>query len=420
MTTTSLASRLSFWAETTSGTGPANAAVWAAQGTSVRHISGSLDPSSLVQSVIEDQRSQLYALDDEPIIHGIAGGGEVSFGWDAYAHGANDIPDDGETIAANAISTILLNALGGRDLGTTDLAVTSGDHTTTQVETTDTYAVGQWLGFDDSSGLVHLRRVTGSSAGGVGQIHTLHRALPFTPQEDSYVRGCIVITIDEDELEDSDARTLSWLIERGRLSQRQTWECFGCQTNLTQITLGRNDVPLFSFETLVSSFTRNTAIPTWANSIEGNAGRAIGPNTRVFYQAYGTTTEQTLQVSGFSVDPGVRSQPIMTQTEDATGMPGVAGYTIARNPGRVTFQAVPHANARLTEFQNSTALHLQFERLAPAGAAWSIYFPRITHDQDPSYASVNDALAQGIGLRCHQDGSQSTDLARSRIQLVMC
>lgn len=422
MATTSLASRLTYFSETTPGTPPANAAAWASE-QSIRHIAGTLDPSALMESVIEDERSQTYILDDEPVIHGIRGG--VSFPFDAYLHGSGDTPADGSAITANDLSTVLLNALGGRALTTSDDAVASGAHSTTAVELTDTLNVGEWVGLDDSNGLTHLRRVESVSAGGVGQIHTLHRALPFTPNDGDLARGCIVLYIDEDVLEDSagaSGRTLSWLIEKGRGSQREAWECVGCKSNLTGISLGRNEAPKVSFETLVASFSGpdSAPTPTWSGDPSGSAGLAIGPNTNVFLQAQGTTTDQTLQVAGFTIDPGVVSQPVETVTEDTDNMIGLHGYTLGRNPCRVQFQAVPDADARITEFLSGTVLHVQFERLAAAGSAWSIYFPDCTHDAEPNFASVNDLLGNGISLRAHHQNAYSSVIARSRMQIVLC
>lgn len=422
MATHALPVRLSFRPETNAGTPPANAAAWASDATSIRIISGSLDISGLQQSVIEDERSQLYVNDDEPVILGIRGG--VTFSFEAYLHGHGDSPADGDTVAANALSTLLLNCLGGRDLADADDCVASGVHSTTQVETTDTYAVGQWISLDDSNGIAHQRRIMSSTAGGVGQIHTLHRALPFTPSDGDLCTGLITMYPDEDVLEDSagaSGRTLSFLIEKGRTSQRQAWECRGCKVNLTGITLDRNGAPKLQFTVMVASFIgpESAPTPTWSNTIEGAAGIAIGPNTEVFFENQGTTTDTTLQVSGFTIEPGWESMATETQTEDSANMIGIYGYSLNRAPGRVSFQAVPHADARITEFTASTVKHIQFERRAARGSGWSFYFPDCTHEAEPNFADVGNLLSQGLSLRTHQEGAQSTNIARARMQIVL-
>lgn len=421
MATSALASRLSYFSETTAGTPPANAAAWASE-TSIRHIAGTLDVTALAQSVVEDERSQTYILDDEPVIKGIRGG--VSFPFEAYLHGHGDSPGDGSAVAANDLSTILLNGLGGRELVTSDNLVAGGAHSTTQIELTDTLNVGDWVSLADSDSNMHLRRVTSVAAGGVGQIHTLHRALPFTPSDGETARGCIVLYIDEDALEDSagaSGRTLSWLIEKGRGSQRESWECRACKSNLTGITLDRNGAPKVQFENLVGSFVgpESAPVPTWSSTPTGSAGLVVGPDTTVFWQAQGTTTENTLQVAGFTVEPGVVSQPIETQTEDATNMPGLYGYTLARNPCRVSMDVVPFNGNLYAQFTAETVYHIQFERSAALGSAWSIYFPDVTFESEDIAGNANDVLASSRTFRAHQDASQSTDIARSRMQIIL-
>jgi len=423
MSTTHLASRITPFQEVTAGVPPASAVAWASE-TSMRHRSGSLDLTELKQSMIEDERSQLNITDDEPMIAGIAGGGDVSVPCDFDMHGTGQTPADGSPITEDLLSTFIEHCFGGMALGTTDALVAAGAHSTTDIELTDTLPAGTWVGLDDSSGITHLRRVESSSAGGVGVIHVLHRALPFTPADGALARGCAVYYLDEDILEDSQLGPylFSWLYELGRGSQRQTWQTMACKSSITGFSLARNEVGMFSTVTKVGSFLtpQDAPVPTWAANPTGSAGSAVGPRTEIWLQTRGTTTDATVQVDSFELDPGIVSNPVPTQTEDGTNMPGLYGYTLGKNPCTVAMNIIPHADTPLADFAARTEKSVQWERQAAAGSAWSIYLPRCTHDDGPAPADVSTMLGQSVKLRAHYDDDQSTAIARSRIQVIRC
>lgn len=323
MATAQMPSRASFALETTAGVPPANAAAWAAGGSSMRHIADSVNLDGLVAAMLEDQRSQLNITDDEPDIIGIAGGGNVEVPMDLYMHGSGQDPADGVAVTEDDVSTLFEHSWGGMSLGTSDNLVAAGAHTTTAIELTDTIPVGQWVGLDDASGIRHLRRVEATAAGGVGVIHTLHRALPFTPADSATATGCAVYYLDEDPLEDSSqgVYTMSWLFERGRGAQRRAWECRACKTSIGALSLGRNELAKISTSTRVGSFLtpESAPVPTWANTISGSAGSVVGIRTRVWLQDRGSTADTTVQVSSFDVNPGIQSIPIEVQTDGGDG-----------------------------------------------------------------------------------------------------
>lgn len=425
MATHPLPGRLTFWPESVAaGSGPADAAAWAAL-TSMRFVAETLDPSSILQSMVPDQRSQLYVLDDEPMILGIKG--SVEFPFAAYLTGSGDAPADGATVASWTFGTLMGHAFGAVHLGTSDALVNSGDHDVDQVELTDAaIPIGAALGFVDANGIEHIRHVTSSSAGGVGQVYTLHRDLPFTPQDTDIAYGKTTISIDEDVLEDSGAalsRTLSWLLEFGRQnsSSRETIECNGCVTYVTGITLGRNELPRVQFSTLVGSFDTPEAapVPSWSSTPAGSAPRVIGPNTSVFLQDTGTTTDATFQTSSFEITPGVVRSRQETVTEDTAGMPGIGRYGL--EPGGCTISTLiaPTADGRLTEFNNRTEKHLQFERQGPVGTAWSFYFPRVTHSATPAKAAAGPIMGYQLNFNAHQVSGGATDMARSRMLIAL-
>lgn len=418
-------SRVSFWQESTQGIPPADAATWASEGTSIRHVAASVDLSQLVAAMIEDQRSQLNISDDEPMIVGIEGGGNVEVPTDYYLHGTGQSPADGSPVTADALHSMGAHSWGGGALGTSDNLVTDGAHTSTAIELTDTLANGSWVGLDDpTTGLRHLRRIESSADGAQGRLHQLHRELPWTPSDGETAYGCSVTYLDEDVLEDSaqGPYTFSYLWERGRGSQRRTWLGRGCKTSITGIRLSRNELALMSTSTRVGSFLtpESAPVPSWSNTVEGSAGSAVGPRTRVWLQDRGTTTDSTVQVSAFDLTPGLVSGPIEVQTEDATNMPGLFGYMLQRNPLALSMSVVPHADGPLNDFRSRTEKSIQWERLTPGAGAWCIYLPRATYSGTPGMAEVGTALGQQLQFTGHYDDNISTALGRSKVQLVRC
>ena len=424
MTTNFAASRLTRAPETTAGIPPANAAAWAAL-TSIRHVAGSLDVSALEQSMIEDERSQLNISDDEAMIPGIAGGGDIEVPCDHYMHGmAGQAPADGSPVTEDELSLVLEECFGGVALGTSDELVAAGAHSTTAIELTDTLPVGTWVGLDDADSIVHLRRVESTAAGGVGVVHQLHRALPFTPADASLARGCAVYYLDEDVLEDSanGPTTTSHLIEKGRGSQRETWELRGCKSYLKALKLARNELAVASVGTKVGSFTTPDAspVPTHTTDPEGAAGSNVGPRTQVWIETRGTTTDTTVEVNGFELEPGMPCEPIPCITEDSTNMPGLYGYTLAKAPCTVAMTVIPYADSPMADFAARTEKSIQWERSAAAGSAWSVYMPRATHDKQPNTADASTVIGNALKFRAHYETGQTTAIARSRLQLIRC
>lgn len=418
-------SRVSFWQESVQGTPPADAATWASEGTSIRHVAGSVDLSSLVASMIEDQRSQLNISDYDPWIIGIEGGGTPEVPTDYYLHGTGQSPADGSPVTADALHTLGAHSWGGGALGTSDNLVTDGAHTSTAIELTDTLADGSWVGLDDpTTGLRHLRRIESSADGAEGRLHQLHRELPWTPDDGETALGCAVTYLDEDILEDSSQGpyTLSYLWERGRGAQRRTWLGRGCKTSITGIRLARNELAMLSTTTRVGSYLtpESAPVPSWSNSIEGSAGSVVGPRTRVWLQDRGTTTDSTVQVSAFELDPGLLSAPIETQTSDATNMPGLFGYILQRGSCSLSLSVVPHADGPLTDFGNRTEKSIQWERTTAGAGAWCVYLPRATYSGTPALADVSTALGQQLQFTGHHDDNLSTALGRSRAVIVRC
>jgi hypothetical protein len=413
--------RLSFFPETTSGTGPAD---WAADGQSIRHMD--LDLTPFKETMLEDMRSRLaISRDREAPIPGIKG--SVEFPFSIYLTGAEDTAITGEQLLESTTATVIGKGMGGIRRAQSQTVAVAGATSTLVVETVVStgLVVGDFVQMADSNGVMHQRRVTAIAAGGVGQILTLHRALPFTPADGSLVVGCITLHIDEDVKEDSQVGPYTWsfLGEIGRQAStaRRATEAVGCEVMIESIELSRNGLPMVKFKVLVGSFetSESTTSPTWTDAPTGAAPVPIGPRSRVFLQDRGTTTNATLNVSSFEIDPGLPAVRVETMTEDTTGLPGTYGYTLGDAPCTVKFNIVPHTNDHLDDFAARTERHLQFERLAPAGQAWSIYFPRVVHNERSSPADANGMLGQSLSFEALHDDDMTTDVSMSRMVIVL-
>lgn len=420
MASSSLPTRLSYFVETTQGSAPAD---WDASGTSVRHIMESLDVSVLQQSMLEDERSQEEILAYDQMIFGIKGGGDIEFSFSAYLHGHGDTTGTDETSpTATGLSGMLGNALGATTLGEHTTIVAGGGTTSATVldcDTVDGLEAGDIVGVADADGNLELRPIDSIASTAL----TLKYALSFTPDGADRVYSAITASEDEDTLEDSSTGpyTTSWLIEVGRGSGQQAWECRGCKLYLTGIELARNTPPKLNFTVKVGSFdTPETASgPTWSSDPVGAAGLAIGPNTEVNIQDFGTTTRNCVKAVEMSFTNGVTPMPVPTLTECDDGMPGIGMYSLERQPTEFTLHVAPHSDDWYTDFNAQTLKHVAITRKAPLGSAWMIYFPRAEITQTPQYGTAGNLLNTMLSLRALKDDG-STDPSSSRVLIGMC
>jgi hypothetical protein len=413
MATSTIPSRLAYFQETTSGTGPAD---WAASGVQIRHMAESLDTSSLQQTVLEDERSQLSVLAYEKHIKGIKGG--VSFDHEMYFHGIGTATAGGEQAAATPLSNLLGHCQGGQWRGRSTTA--DGTHSGTTVELADAtgFAVGGFLAWVNPAGLAEIRQITDLT----GSVATVHRAFSGTPSNADVITACIVIYEDEDVLIDSNVgpTTLSWLLGKGKGSATEYHECRGCKSNISGFSFGRNTVAKVSLSTLVASFSDpdESPSPSWSSLPSGHAGRAIGPSTTVFVQDYASTADNRVGCSEFSVTPGISPSLAETLTENAAGMPGLYGYGLERNPCTVQMTVVPSATSWHEDFTDGNLKHVQFEKLAPPGSAWSLYFPRCEVGTQPSRGATGVTMASSFTVNALQDEGANA-LQTSRMYIVL-
>lgn len=419
MATSALPSLAAFYPETTQGTGPANAAAWVADGKRIRLIAESLDLSGFAEEMLADERSRDTINSDLQHIRGIKGGSE--FPMESYLHGIEAEPASGSAVTATNFCTLLSHAMGGMRLGFADTAAALGAHSPTavQVGTVANFAVGDWVGLEDSAGNVHHREVVSIA----GSVLTLHRALPFTPADGAEVKACAVFYMDETVLGDSSGgHTFSWLLQKGLSGSRAAIEAKGCVSSISSIALARNAVAKIGFTTMCGSFVtpESAPDPSWVSNPTGAAGLVIGNKTKVFIQNVGTTTEATVHCVEFNVTPGITRTRVETMTEKDDGMPGTALYSLDPADCEIAAHLAPYASSHWTDFNNGQLKHVQFERNAAAGKSWSLYFPRVEIAATPQLGNANNLLSTQLKMRALQNTSATTTIRQSRMAIVLC
>lgn len=381
MTNSSFPSQLAYFQEVTQGTGPADGAAWVtacasiATGARLRHIGESLDMGGVEQQTVPDERSHLDVFDREYDAKGLK---NVTFPMSLYATGSGATTAAGSQIAATALSTLLTHCLGGTHRSNSTL-LSGGGHTTTVLNVTATTNITPGCLIvvqDTSTGEIHPARVLAVAALAV----TLDEALPFTPVDGDTVRGCITNYIDTSVLVDSSVgpTTYSWLVQKG-LTPTENFEFHGCKSELKSLTLSRNALPVFAFETQAAHFDPpgTAPSPTWAaTTIHGNAPVTIGPASVWTYQTQGTTTRNAIHVSESTVDVGVPAIPVDTNTEVEENMEGRQGYSTGPAPTTISLNVVPLASSAWTQFDSASYKRLRFYKRASNGQIIIVCFPK--------------------------------------------
>jgi hypothetical protein len=411
---------VAFAPETTQGTPPADATAWNTNGKRLRVLGESLDLSSFSAEPLEDERAQSQILTYDDTVEGIKGGNEFPF--EMYLSGAEAVADSGEQAVSTLFLDFLEHCLGGARDGYSDEAAVAGTHSSTAVEVTTVanFAVGDWVGLEDASGEVHHREVVSIA----GDVLTLHRALPFTPEDGAAVHGCSVRYIDESVLEDSSVgpNTLSWLLQKGKLTGPVGYEARGCVSTISGITLDRAAVAKLAFTTMVGSWISPEAAPSpsWSTAQGGAAGLSVAPRTKVAIHNVATTTNTLVNAAQFQITPGITRTRFETQTETESGMPGTAGYGLDRAPCELSVLLHGHSTQHWTDFTNGQKKQIQFERNALAGKSWSIYFRRCAIHRTPTIGDVNNRIGNQLTYRALGNPDAATTIMQSRMTLVFC
>lgn len=403
-----------FYPEVTQGAPPAD---WNADAFLIDHLEA--DPSSLVQSLIQDMTLNTRAKTKRSVIFGLKNveGVKVAANW----HGAEVETAANSQVAETALSKILKHCMGGqyRSYST----VTTGGTAAIPILSASTGVdEGVFLGFEDADdpGRVHIRRVVSWDGG--TKAATLDQVLPFTPANNDKVHATIATYIDEDVLEDFETsqNTFSWRIEKGT---EAVWDVLGSAANMA-LSFPRNAPPRLDLTVMAATWRHVGLTKTnWTQTPAGKAPLAVGPDTKIFLQDYGTYTDQTYCLSSYAMEPGINIIPVDTVvTAEGSNMEGRCTYTIGQADTTATVQLDPYAQDWEKALETRTFKTLRYSQVAQAGKAWAIHMSRVEITETPKWGAFSNAQGVNVKFTAHEDlensNANNAKLWRSTIVLV--
>ena len=418
-------SELAYFQETTQGTGPASAAAWVSGGTRIRHLSDSLDPASIIPTMIDDTRSQvtIFALNDKVI--GIE---NPEFSFSLPLPGSEAVTADTVQVTETEIMTILRHCLGATWRGYSTTAKTAGAHTGTAVEldANTGYDEGGFLGWAPAANpnAMEIRRITDLT----GDVATVDEAFSATPSDGDVISAVAAVHIKESILCNSDGAggpfTFSWLIQKGGAGSGEIWEVNGSKGMITAINITRNELTSAEIQIAGSSLQDPTELsePSWTADPSGNAGVPVGPDGHAWLQDYGTPTANSINVNEIGIEVGVPAVRVPTVTEAQTGMEGTALFGTNPADTLITLNIVPWATGNLTDFTARTKKVFRWHKQGAPGSVFGIHASRCEIVESPARGTTDAVSSDRVVLRCHEDIANSAagdaDLWRSKIILL--
>ena len=428
-------SQLAFALETTQGDPPGDAAAWLAEGTQLRHIAESLDPSGIVRESLEDLRSQSTLQGTEQRVTGID---NPEFTFEVYPNGLGVVTPDASQVPAEAIHNLIGNAMGGQSRGTSRI-VAGGGHTTTDIglDSVATVEEGEFVAIQFATPVGNfpatasfVRRVVAVNA----LIITVDQALPATPVDGDIVHGVTASFIDEDRICDSDGPggpfTLSWLIQKGfpgtGVARREAWEIRGAVTTMQAFSFTRGETAKMSFQIMGGSHADPSTAPwpVWPASPApgGFAPFPIGPLHQTWLEDFGTSTNTLVNLSTFEVEPGIPRVRVETVTSTGSTMEATAGYASEPTETTVTVGIDPLTIDKWAEQAAATFKALRWTNNGPPGAGFAVHFSKVSYVQEPARGVNNATTRTDVQLKAHPDeqfGATATNTKRARSKLII-
>lgn len=403
---------LAFAYETTQG---AEITDWDGDGILVDHLEA--DPGAIAQSLVEDATLNLRAFTKRSFIKGIRNNDNAKFklNW----HGSEAVAAATVAVVQTALMKLTEHCWGGQ-VRTKSTTCTGGTALIPELTSVDTISPGVFIAFEDLGdlGRCHIRRVLAVNTLAV----TLDQALPFTPANGDKAHGCAATYIDEDVLEDSTTgnRTLAWRLERS--GTEAVYEFIGTKATLG-LTLPRNAPPSIELGVFAANFEHETLTKeTWTQTPAGQAPLAIGRDTKLFVQVYGTHTSTDLHCQQMAVETGVPVVPIDTITKVDARMEGRAGYSIQPADTTLTPVIVPFDDDWEVALQADTFFKVRYSQIAQAGKCWAVHVSRAEIGETVKFTPVNSAQGASVKFRAHEDlantDASNAALWRSKIILV--
>lgn len=423
-------SLLAYFTETTQGTAPADAAAWIASGVRLRHIAESLDMSGVGVEQVVDERNQYRVFATEERVVGID---NPEFPFAVYAHGTGATTADTNQVATTApgyeLGNLVGHALGGISRGYST-TVSGGASTTTAINVSDAsnYEAGEYVAIELGaslpsqypSGTCFVRRILTVDTGATPDQVTIDQALPAAPPDTAAVHGTIVAYTDETVLCDSNASggpySRSWLVQKAMPSSasgvRESWVFRGCVATLQSIELSRGAAMQLAFQVMAGSHDPPTVAPwptAWSTNLQlGNAPFAVGPRSEVWLEDEGTTTNTTIHVSSFNVEPGVPRVRVETVTSSGQNMEATSHFAVEPAETTITMSITPFAIDQWTDQIATTRKSLRWSNMGAAGSGFALSFPSVSHIETPKRAINNATTDVEVMFKAHEDADLSS------------
>lgn len=392
-------STLAFFREVTPCLAPVDAAAWAADGTSIEHLSMNTD--DVKQTFADDMTMERRSLSTgtRVVIKGIRNNGAKA---SIKLHGTGVTTADEASVVETYLGTILEHCMGGLYLGTST-TVTGGTATVPILDNVDDLIPGCFIAFEDITsptsknvGKLHPRRVL--SINTMTKAVTLSEALPFTPANTDPAHGVELNYIGEAWLEDAVAAggTMSWWSQKTQSGTDLLWQIEGSVASLKFGGLGRGELPQIDLDIMAANFKHGADDSlAWVDfpAPEGHAQLSCGRDILCSIGVYGNTAANYVDIASVEFDPGYTRVRNETTTENIDRFEGTASYTY--KPGKVRFTVTinQYANSWYEKLADSEFFRITFYQPGDgsgAGKMWAIHIPKAQLVETPQRTDLNE------------------------------
>ena len=410
------------------------ASAFGTEGTNYEYVrTMPIDRGSVVPTTFRDESQRQNDVELEKIIGAHNGSLSVS----SYLHGFSSSTPSGapthigshhaDSNGFDMILDILAGAIGN---------IHSGGHTTAEAGSTTsiikangtTLVNGQFIGWLDSSGNVHVNTVKSQDLGPNPDEFTLTQTATAVPAS-STVFGAHTIfqatgsPFFEGTVSDTNPGGASTITTKG-FSLRYTGMnaddrdvYLGCWPSSLNIEMNVNELPMLNLEFLISHW-RNDALPTdlgihsGVNSDNGGVGASKAwsfPTCEAVTNAHiswGGSQANTRQVQGISLDMGLEVSVI----KDPNAKSGIGGYFIAKRTPKITATLMRDVSEEIHDFFGQDAKTLTVWAGSGFGKICAMQMGAARIDEYPTPSDVDGALMTTVTWVANEYTSDGGDI----------
>lgn len=400
---------VAFYAETTTGTGPAD---WGDDSTRIDVTA--VDFTGLLTDLQVDPRMEdaWQKVGQRQLVKGLRNTGNASVSV-LFTGNGDAAPADAASPAVGALATLIAHGLGGIHTAPSK-TITGGSTTTIEVAAITGWEEGQLVGVQDvtsptseNTGRVFIRRILSFAATTV----TLDEALPFTPANGDLAVGGHTLYLDPAVLVDStgaSGRTLSWY-HSGSLAD-DVIAAYGCAANIALENFGRNALPTMSLDIMVGNWATSTAVAKDDPATsDGESGSIIGRHTSLWIQDYGTSTSTKFATGSIDIQTGITRSRIETVTAAGANLEGMAGYSVAAGEETlITCATAGYTDDWEADVIAGTYKVARYACESSPGSSWAVHLSRAQVRNTPTRAEVSDVSGNNLVLLGCQDSTNAS------------